>query len=337
MPDVSDLPQQSRRPHRLRRVAMPVVLAAAAVAGVVAVPVVVTRAAAPQPGVSAAASSSASAVPTATGTPAPTSPVPRIPARPVLLAMADRLVEAPADITSGTYSYVETRSWANVNVLTTPADRNTFVQEVHYQQLWRDRRSNGRVIVMDETSGCDIEGGSGPRPPDFFGPPAVTDPVKLRRQLLAAGGPGSPGSEGTAITGGVAGAAEQETLRRPVRAAMLRLLADIPGLLVRQPVTDQAGRPGIDVILPYLAEQRTPIEHTLTFAPDTGVLLASSYRLTGPSASSSSTQADENIAMFRASFDNAYRLYLTSTFTPTSSAPPPACVPVTRTPSPLAS
>lgn len=111
---------------------------------------------------------------------------------------------------------------------------------------------------------------------------------------------------------------------------MLRLLANIPELLVRQPVTDRASRTGIDVILPFLAEANIPIEHTLTFAPDTGVLLASSYRVTSPPASTGPAQRDTYIAL-RASFDNTYRLYLTSTYTPTSNAPPAGCVPVTST------
>ncbi|MEV6925564.1 CU044_5270 family protein [Dactylosporangium sp. NPDC051485] len=323
------LPDLPRRPRRLRRAAVP-----AAVAAILVVPAALARTTAPQqPDTAAVASIPASPAATS-GTPTPVSPVP---ARPVLLALADRLADAPADTAPGAYSYIETRSWANVNGLTGPIGSSmTFVQVVHYQQLWRDGHGNGRMTVMDETSGCEIESGSGSwsgnQQREFFGPPAVTDPVKLRQQLLAGSGPSSPGSEGVSLTGGVAGTAERETLRRPVRAAMLQLLADIPGLLVRQPVTDRAGRPGIDVILPYLAEQSTPTEHTLTFDPATGVLLASSYRLTGPSASSGSAQTDQNIAMFRASFDNAYRLYLTSTFTPTSSAPAPACVPVTSSP-----
>jgi hypothetical protein len=106
---------------------------------------------------------------------------------------------------------------------------------------------------------------------------------------------------------------------------VLLLLADVPGLLAREQMRDRAGRPSIEVILPYTDTQGTPARYMLAFDPGTGVLLASWTAVTGPSVSPDPQRGPVDLERQRARIDTVYRLYVTSTFASSTETPAGGC------------
>lgn len=256
------------------------------------------------------------------------------PAAPVLTRLAATLTDASADTAAGAYSYVEMRSWVRASMI--PPDGGLPPVEVQRVQQWQDGKGNGRRLAVDETGVCrSIEPDAtwSGQPVDIRAVPAKTDRASVRKLLLAGAGPGA--DKPVDIMAGVAGLAEDQALRRPVRATVLRLLAELPGLLVREHARNRTGQVGLHVILPYTEAFGTPARYVLAFDESAGVLQAAWIVLTGPSTGTDPLLGPVGIALHRAYLETGYRQYLVSTFTistttPAGGCPSPSSSPSTR-------
>lgn len=250
---------------------------------------------------------------------------PPIAAGPVLTRLADTLADAPADTTSGAYQYVERRTWYR-RIIGTPGP-NGWPERVRIDQLWRtdDAASGRQVSVHVAADGCTPDGGEASwtgRARDPFDQPPPSKPAELRARLLSAAGPGE--HEPEHIVGGVAMLYERQALARPVRAAVVRLLAGQPGLLVRTGVTDRVQRPGMDVILPYTDRSGVPRRDVLTIDATTGVLLAAFSTIAGPIPPQDPSLGPDAREAIIAEADS-YRLYVDSRRTPDTHTPAAGC------------
>jgi len=250
---------------------------------------------------------------------------PPVPAGPVLTRLADTLVGAPADTTSGAYQYVERRTWYR-DVIGPPGPAG-WPARVRIDQLWRtdDAASGRQVSVHVAVDGCTPDGGQSSwtgRATDPFDRPPPSNPADLLAHLLTAAGPEQPRPQH--IVGGVAMLYERQAIARPVRAAVLRLLAAQPGLLVRTGVTDRIHRPGMDVILPYIDRGGVPRRDVLTIDATTGVLLAAFGTIAGAIPSQDPQLGPDAREVIIAEADS-YRLYVDSRRTPDTRAPAAGC------------
>ncbi|MEU9510892.1 hypothetical protein AB0D32_31970 [Micromonospora sp. NPDC048170] len=240
--------------------------------------------------------------------------------------MADRLSDAPADTTSGAYQYVERRTWYR-DIIGPPGPAG-WPERIRFDQLWRtDNADSGRQIsVHVATDGCTPYDGDSSwtrrSPADPFDQPPLRSPAGLRAHLLLAGGPEDLLPQH--IVGGIAMLYERQALTRPVRAAVLRLLAEQPGLLVRAGVTDRLHRSGLDVILPYTDGSGVPRRDILTIDASTGVLLAAYSTITGPIRTLDPRMGPDGEAVMLAEAAS-YRLYIDSRRTPTTRVPAAGC------------
>ncbi|MDG4793062.1 hypothetical protein [Micromonospora sp. WMMD1082] len=258
-------------------------------------------------------------------TPTPTS-APWVPAGPVLTRLASSLSTAPADTTSGRYQYVEGRTW--YRDITGPPGPAGWPQRIRVDQLWRtDDAANGRqVSTQISTTGCTPDGSdqswTGHSGGDRFDQLPPTRAADLRSHLLITAGPDRdrPGH----LIGGVAMLYERHAPTRPVRAALLRLLAEQPGLLVQTGVTDRVGRTGIDIALPYTDRSGVPRRDVLTIDPNTGQILAAFTTITGPVPPSDPRMGPHARDAIVAEADG-YRLYTDSRRTPDTDTPPAGC------------
>ncbi|MDG4784995.1 hypothetical protein O7626_03445 [Micromonospora sp. WMMD1102] len=254
----------------------------------------------------------------------PTS-APPVPAGPVLTRLADTLADAPADTTTGGYQYVERRTW--YRTIIGPPGPDGWPARVRIDQLWRtDDAASGRQVSMHVAAeGCSPDGGESSwtgRSTDPFDRPPPSNPADLLAHLLTATGPEQPRPEH--IVGGVAMLYERQALARPVRAALLRLLAAQPGLLVRTGVTDRIHRPGMDVILPYTDQAGVPRRDILTIDATTGVLLAAVSTIAGAiPPQDPQLGADAREAILAEA--DSYRLYVDSRRTPDTRTPAAGC------------
>ncbi|MEV0944008.1 hypothetical protein AB0I90_27005 [Micromonospora wenchangensis] len=263
------------------------------------------------------------------GPPPPTSSpssAPPVPAGPVLTRLAATLTDAPADTTRGGYQYVERRTW--YRDLIGPPGPTGWPERIRVDQLWRtDDAAKGRLVSVHlETHGCipdDGESGSwAGRTGDRFDQPPPRQPDALRTHLLIAGGPGENRPQD--IVGGVAMLYERHALTRPVRAAVLRLLAQQPGLLAQAGVTDRIQRPGTDLILPYTDRSGVPRRDILTIDARSGVLLAARSVITGPIPPQDPRLGPDFPTLIVAEAAN-YRLYVDSRRTPNAHTPAAGC------------
>ncbi|MEU7618787.1 hypothetical protein AB0B27_22200 [Micromonospora rifamycinica] len=260
--------------------------------------------------------------------PSPTSPpssTPPIPAGPVLTRLADTLGDAPADTTSGRYQYIERRTW--YRQIIGPPGPNGWPERVRIDQLWRtDDAADGRLVSVDVDGGrCTPDGGSGSwagRTGDPFDQPPPRQPAALRTRLLMAAGPGETRPQD--IVGGIAMLYERHAPTRPVRTAILRLLAAQPGILAQTGVTDRVGRPGVDVILPYTSRTGVPRHDILTIDDRSGVLLAAYSVITGPIPPQDPHLGPDFAEMIIADAAG-YRLYVDSRRTPNTRTPSAGC------------
>ncbi|BCL14629.1 hypothetical protein GCM10017556_23680 [Micromonospora sagamiensis] len=258
----------------------------------------------------------------------PTTPrnsTPPVAAGPVLTRLADTLTDAPADTTSGDYQYVERRTW--YRDITGPPGPMGWLERVRIDQLWRtgDAANGRQVSVHIGASSCTPDGGDSSwtgRTGDRFDQPPPRKPADLRAHLLTAAGLDETGPEH--IVAGVAMLYERHALTRPVRAAILRLLAQQPGLLVQTGVTDRVERPGVDVILPYTGRSGVPRRDILTIDATNGVLLAAHTAITGPiPPQDPSLGPDPNDMIIAEAY--GYRLYVDSRRTPDTRTPAAGC------------
>ncbi|MGV9976512.1 hypothetical protein ACWDUH_02400 [Micromonospora wenchangensis] len=260
--------------------------------------------------------------------PPPTTPpnsAPLVPAGPVLNRLADTLADAPADNTRGPYQYVERRTWYR-RIIGSPGPAG-WPERVSVDQLWRtDDAADGRLVSVDVSGGtCTPDGGSGTwtgQTGDRFDQPPPSQPAALRTHLLLTAGPGE--NHPQHVVGGIAMLYERHAPTRPVRAAVLRLLAEQPGLLAQTGVTDRIGRPGIDVILPYTSRSGVPRHDILTIDEHSGALLAAYSAITGPIPPQDPRLGPDYPATIIADAAG-YRLYVDSRRTPNTHTPAPGC------------
>ncbi|MGC4804967.1 hypothetical protein [Micromonospora sp. DT233] len=262
--------------------------------------------------------------------PSPTTPPtappsePPVPAGPVLTRLADTLTDAPADTTNGKYQYTERRTW--YRDIIGPPGPTGWPLRVRFEQLWRtDDATNGRHLSVQTTAnGCAPDEGDtrwADSTAHQFNEPTPRTPAELRAYLLAVAGDRT-GPEH--IIGGVAMLYERYAPTRPVRTAILRLLAKQPGLLVQTGVVDRAQRPGIDVILPHTDQSGVPQHDILTIDPTSGVLLAAHTTITGPIPPQDPDRGPDVQKIITADADS-YRLYIDNRRTPSTRTPAAGC------------
>ncbi|GAB3832615.1 hypothetical protein ACFPIJ_52505 [Dactylosporangium cerinum] len=260
------------------------------------------------------------------GHPVATSPIEA--ASVVLTRLAATVTNAAADTDPGAYSYVEVRSWAPANIVAPGGGPAPIV--VRRVQLWQDGQGNGRRLALDETNGCLLIEGDTTwtgRLIEGLVVPAQADRTSVLKLLLAGAAAGE--NKPVDVMAGVAGLAEEQALRRPVRATVLRLLAELPGLLVHEHARNRAGQVGVHVILPYTDAFGAPMRFGLAFDESTGVLQAAWTAVAGPPASTDPALDGAGVGLVRAHPAAVYRQYLTSGFTTSTTTPASAC------PSPL--
>jgi hypothetical protein len=211
-----------------------------------------------------------------------------------LRALADALHTGPADTQSGPYTYHHIRRWI-LDTTGTPAPRpNTaavFAVEIH---RWEAADGSGlgtetqldpdyHLTAADPNHRSTNTEFAGAHPVRTTYPagnlsspirgPLATDPAALARQLAV--DPLPPGPQWPLLA--IDEVYTAHYLSAPVRAAALRVLADVPGLGYHPSATDRLGRPGIAVSL-----DNRNIRYSLIFDAATGQLLASEQRLIAP-------------------------------------------------------
>lgn len=214
-----------------------------------------------------------------------------------LRRLAGTITAAPRDSAEGTYSFHHLRRW----ILTTtgrpvpPGVRpdTPAVMAVDIRR-WQAADGSGRSVQVDVGPDYTLAGAEpyhpstdrefadgtpssrdyppGSRRSPLTGPPA-TDPAALARQLAMV----DPIPDGPQAT--LRAVDELYTsfyVHLPVRRAVLRILADIGGLALRDAVADRLGRTGIAV---SVTDDGT--QYTLILDATTGQLLASEQRSLG--------------------------------------------------------
>jgi hypothetical protein len=202
------------------------------------------------------------------------------PAGNYLRQLAASLTDAPVDQHTGKYAYRHMKAWGGA-VMTSPEGYvRSYVEDV---QTWRAADGSGlqrtrqfAAQYPDEASRrywqkvAPSEGGTGSHdlnlPPDSnYDPPPPVRPAAMARYLRADGGTAD-------VLGNIAHVYEKYAVLRPVRAAILAVLAEQKGLLWRGKVTDRAGRPGVAVTFDDSAAHQEQV--LLVFDPHTGELIA---------------------------------------------------------------
>jgi len=271
----------------------------------------VTASSAPSPSPSpspTAASASASAPGPAVGPGAP---------REQARAWAARLGPAPADASRGPYSYLESRQWGNQAF---PDAGGRLPPSVQRIQWWRTVAGAGRSVTWDETDGsCRQEGGDTRTSGGMDGPAGIdgriaADPAGLRRQLLAGSLPEERSPRH--LVSAIRYLPDWAYLDRTVRATILRLLAELPGLQPLTRVTDRAGRAAVRVAVRDTDTMGTVLDIVLLLHPTSGHLLAGYDEIVGKPASQD--------PMYLASL-HGYRLYLDQRRTPSTEQPAAGC------------
>ncbi|MET8278743.1 CU044_5270 family protein [Micromonospora sp. NPDC005174] len=200
-------------------------------------------------------------------------------AGPRLRALANKIKDAGYDHRSGRYMFHHTKVWGDP-VMSSPDDRHhvAFVGET---KVWQAADGTGSQAnsqlepqYPDEESRAywqrKLPQGRGgddpsliPLPPMELSPPPA-DPARLRKLLKIEYGPG-------AASKAVSTLYARYVIPRPVRAQILRVLADLPGLRWRGQVTDRVGRAGVAVTYD---DREHGVQFLLIFDEGTGGLLA---------------------------------------------------------------
>ncbi|MDG4787648.1 hypothetical protein O7626_17175 [Micromonospora sp. WMMD1102] len=234
-----------------------------------------------------------------------------------LLQMADRISAAPGDAQRGPYAYVELRQWSR-DIRRAPDRSGKFPPLVVTVQSWGRSDGAGREMTFQVGDGGCRRGEEArweAGMPGATDEDLPTDPVTLRTHLLKAKTPAERGPRD--IVTSVADLHRTHYADRPVRAAILRILAELPGITLQHGVRDRMGRIGVSIALVEPDAQGTRIRYVLTIAPDTAELLAYEVVQTGPPVLA---QPDYLAGL------ELYRLYLTSGRSTTTTAAVPSCI-----------
>lgn len=203
-------------------------------------------------------------------------------AGPQLRALADKIKDAEYDHRGGRYMYHHTKLWGDP--VMTSADGRHHVAFASESKLWQAADGTGNQIrtqlepqYPDQESRDYWQRESIGRPAATGTPaPAVTplspeelrplsaDPSELRERLKVEYGAGAASKWVGTLYG-------QYVVPRATRAAVLRVLADVPGFRWRGQVTDRAGRNGVAVTFD---DREHDQQSLLIFDPKTGELLA---------------------------------------------------------------
>jgi hypothetical protein len=198
------------------------------------------------------------------------------PAGPRLRALADAITDAPYETHAGRYAYHQVRIWGDPVESDSSGHVMGFASE---ERSWIAADGSGQHWVRQlepefpDRASRDYWQSRLPRtlpPPATYPlPPTAIDPLPtdaagLARLLQVRYGLGAADKFLAMVYTGY-------LVPRPVRAQILRVLADLPGLLWRGTVTDRAGRPGVAVTAddPDHGQQSV-----LVLDPTTGVLRA---------------------------------------------------------------
>ncbi|MEW1586346.1 CU044_5270 family protein [Micromonospora vinacea] len=203
-------------------------------------------------------------------------------AGPQLRMLADKIKDAGYDHQSGRYMYHHTKVWGDP--VMTSADGRHHVAFASETKLWQAADGTGNQIMTQlepqypdqesrdywqrERIGRPATTGTPapsvmPLPPEELRPPSA-DPSELRERLKVEYGAGAASKEVSTLYG-------RYVVPRATRAAVLRVLADVPGFRWRGQVTDRAGRNGVAVTFD---DREHDQQSLLVFDPRTGELLA---------------------------------------------------------------
>ncbi|MDG9672609.1 CU044_5270 family protein [Micromonospora sp. DH14] len=203
-------------------------------------------------------------------------------AGPQLRLLADKIKDAGYDHQSGRYMYHHTKVWGDP--VMTSADGRHHVAFASETKLWQAVDGTGNQIRTQlepqypdqesrdywqrESIGRPAATGTPapsvrPLPPEALRPLSA-DPSELRERLKVEYGAGAASKWVGTLYG-------QYVVPRATRAAVLRVLADVPGFRWRGQVTDRAGRNGVAVTFD---DREHDQQSLLIFDPNTGELLA---------------------------------------------------------------
>ncbi|MBQ1020652.1 CU044_5270 family protein [Micromonospora sp. D93] len=203
-------------------------------------------------------------------------------AGPQLRMLANKIKDAVYDRQSGRYMYHHTKLWGDP--VMTSADGRYHVAFAGASKVWQAADGTGSQIntqlepqYPDQESrdywqrkGIARPASTGtpapkaiPLPPEALTPPSAV-PAELRKLLKVEYGGGAAGKEVSTLY-------SRYVVPRATRAAVLRVLADVPGFRWRGQVTDRAGRNGAAVTFDDRDHDQQSL---LVFDPRTGELLA---------------------------------------------------------------
>ncbi len=198
--------------------------------------------------------------------------------------LADRIGPAPYDGHTGRYAYHDVRIWGDPIEGSGP-----YLMGLAYEQkAWQAADGTGRQTVVplepefpDAASRAFWQKalrGRSPEPPHTYPlppntiAPLPTDRAGVARLLDVAYGVGAVAKALATVYAGYA-------VPLPVRVQILRVLADVPGLVWRGTVTDRGGRTGVAVTYD---DRPHGEQHLIVVDPGTGVLLATELLLQSP-------------------------------------------------------
>lgn len=204
------------------------------------------------------------------------------PAGPQLRMLANKIKDAAYDHQSGRYMYHHTKLWGDPVI--TSADGRHHVALARETKVWQAADGSGNQVSIElepqypDQEARDYWQRESPARPAVTGTPAPSvvplPPTELRapsavsselrERLKVEYGPGAASKEVSTLYG-------RYVLPRATRAAVLRVLADVPGFRWRGQVTDRAGRNGVAVTFD---DRENEAQSLLVFDPKTGELLA---------------------------------------------------------------
>jgi hypothetical protein len=270
---ISDAPAPAPavpRPRRSRRPVLALTATAVAAAVIAAGVVALTR---PSHG-SRPAATSYQDTPALLGYDRPAGP--DASARQVLLRIAARVARQHVPIGSGRYQYVRTRGWYLDTVVSRHGPASTVIPTIRSQ--WIADNGSGRIDQDSPGPGGTFTQRFGPHGLSFsWRPGSLSDnPAVLRRQLEA----GHPVRLGPAeVLTAVEDLYDEQAVSSPLRAALLRIIASLPGLRYDGPAVDRAGRRGIAVSLTSRLPG-LPTRYVLVIDPRHGEILGADQVLT---------------------------------------------------------
>jgi len=209
----------------------------------------------------------------------------------LLHTLAGRAALAPASAGTGPYDYLQIQSWSLNSAVAGHQANSTIVPEL--TRLWSAPDGSGRLnsvpgtaslshgalTVNQDGPGQDLRPGSDgvARTPRLDLTTLLTAPKVLANQLLVNSGGLSYDPDtvndpvALQLLRNVLTLHQQQVLSPQVNAALLQVLAAIPGIRGQGNVTDRVGRPGVAVSLD--ATWGRPYRYVLVFDQTSGALL----------------------------------------------------------------